>query len=160
MFKFLVLLFIFVPIIEIGLFIKVGALFGLWPTIFIVIGTALLGASLVRQQGLSTLFSIQQKTQQGQLPAQEILEGVMLAVAGVLLVTPGFMTDTLGFVLLYQPARLVILQYLKKHVNIQGSAFSSFEQEDNYDPFRNQEKGGRTFDGEFEEKKEDDHRIH
>lgn len=87
MFPILLLLFILVPIVEIGLFIQVGGFLGLWTTIFLVILTALVGASLVRSQGIATLMSVQSKLQQGEMPAQQILEGVMLAVAGVLLLT-------------------------------------------------------------------------
>ena len=83
MFPILLLLFIFVPIIEIGLFIQVGGFLGLWPTIALVLITAFVGASLVRSQGIQTLMSVQGRLQQGEMPAQQILEGVMLAVAGV-----------------------------------------------------------------------------
>lgn len=76
--------------IEIALFIQVGGVLGVWPTIALVLLTAIVGASLVRSQGLQTLLTVQQRLAQGQLPAQQILEGVMLAVAGVLLLTPGF----------------------------------------------------------------------
>ncbi|NVP03527.1 FxsA family protein, partial [Photobacterium damselae subsp. damselae] len=100
MFPILLLLFIFVPIIEIALFIQVGGFLGLWPTIALVLITAVVGASLVRSQGLATLTSVQNRLQQGELPAQQIVEGVMLAVAGVLLLTPGFMTDCMGMTIL------------------------------------------------------------
>ncbi|MBO0216733.1 FxsA family protein, partial [Vibrio sp. Vb2880] len=96
MFPILLLAFIFVPIIEIGLFIQVGGFLGLWPTIALVLITAFVGASLVRSQGIKTLMSVQGRLEQGEIPAQQIFEGVMLAVAGVLLLTPGFMTDALG----------------------------------------------------------------
>lgn len=90
MFPILLFLFIAVPVIEIALFIQVGGVLGLWPTIALVLLTAVVGASLVRSQGLQTLLTVQQRLAQGQLPAQQILEGVMLAVAGVLLLTPAF----------------------------------------------------------------------
>ncbi len=106
------LLFIVVPMVEIGLFIQVGGLLGLWPTIAIVFLTAVIGASLVRSQGIATLTSVQKKLQQGEMPTQEIVEGMLLAVAGVLLLTPGFMTDALGLVLLLPPSRAKIAQLL------------------------------------------------
>lgn len=90
MFPILLFLFIAVPVIEIALFIQVGGVLGVWPTIALVLLTAIVGASLVRSQGLQTLLTVQQRLAQGQLPAQQILEGVMLAVAGVLLLTPAF----------------------------------------------------------------------
>ncbi|MGR5542676.1 FxsA family protein, partial [Vibrio campbellii] len=89
----LLIAFIFVPIIEIALFVQVGGVIGMWPTIALVLLTAIVGASLVRSQGIQTLLSVQSRLEQGELPAQQILEGVMLAVCGVLLLTPGFMTD-------------------------------------------------------------------
>lgn len=158
MFQILLLLFILVPVIEIALFIQVGGLLGVWTTIAIILLTAVIGASLVRQQGLQTLLSIQQKVQRGELPAKEMIDGVMLAIAGVLLLTPGFMTDAFGFALLFQPSRQKITHYLMSHLQVHTTtSFSSFEQEDNYRPFREKPHGGRTFDGEYEEKKDDDY---
>ena len=117
MFPILLLLFIFVPIIEIGLFIQVGGFLGLWPTIALVLITAFVGASLVRSQGIQTLMSVQGRLQQGEMPAQQILEGVMLAVAGVLLLTPGFMTDALGMlVLLPAPRAMIAKKMMEKMV--------------------------------------------
>lgn len=167
MFPILLLLFIFVPIIEIGLFIQVGGFLGLWPTIALVLITAFVGASLVRSQGLQTLMSVQNRLQQGELPAQQIFEGVMLAVAGVLLLTPGFMTDALGMLVLLPAPRAMIAKYLMSkmvvksmgsngfHGNFQGDQFgqSPFEQ----DPFhRDDSQQGSTFEGEFERKDDDD----
>lgn len=112
MFPILLLAFIFVPIIEIGLFIQVGGFLGLWPTIALVLITAFVGASLVRSQGIQTLMSVQGRLEQGEIPAQQIFEGVMLAVAGVLLLTPGFMTDALGMLVLLPAPRAAIAKYL------------------------------------------------
>jgi UPF0716 protein FxsA len=166
-FPILLLLFIFVPIIEIGLFIQVGGFLGLWPTIALVLITAFVGASLVRSQGLQTLMSVQNRLQQGELPAQQIFEGVMLAVAGVLLLTPGFMTDALGMLVLLPAPRAMIAKYLMSkmvvksmgsngfHGSFQGDQFgqSPFEQ----DPFhRDDSQQGSTFEGEFERKDDDD----
>ncbi|MFT7218234.1 MAG: UPF0716 protein FxsA, partial [Paraglaciecola sp.] len=88
-------LFALLPIIEISLLITVGGKIGGWNTIAIVIITALAGSYLVRQQGLSTLLQAQQKMQQGAIPGQEMAEGLLLVIAGVMLVTPGFITDGL-----------------------------------------------------------------
>jgi len=166
-FPILLLLFIFVPIIEIGLFIQVGGFLGLWPTIALVLITAFVGASLVRSQGLQTLMSVQNRLQQGELPAQQIFEGVMLAVAGVLLLTPGFMTDALGMLVLLPAPRAMIAKYLMSkmvvksmgsngfHGSFQGDQFgqSPFEQ----NPFhRDDSQQGSTFEGEFERKDDDD----
>lgn len=167
MFPILLLLFIFVPIIEIGLFIQVGGYLGLWPTIALVLITAFVGASLVRSQGIQTLMSVQTRLQQGELPAQQILEGVMLAVAGVLLLTPGFMTDALGMLVLLPAPRAVIAKYLMSkmvvksvgggfHGGFNGQPFEQgpFEQ----DPFKRHDSSGNTFEGEYQRKDDDDDR--
>ncbi|UPQ87794.1 FxsA family protein [Vibrio sinaloensis] len=167
MFPILLLLFIFVPIIEIGLFIQVGGYLGIWPTIALVLITAFVGASLVRSQGLQTLMSVQTRLQQGELPAQQILEGVMLAVAGVLLLTPGFMTDALGMLVLLPAPRAVMAKYLMSkmvvksvgggfHGSFNGQPFEQgpFEQ----DPFKRHDSSGNTFEGEYQRKDDDDDR--
>ncbi|MCC4816734.1 membrane protein FxsA [Vibrio lentus] len=170
MFPILLLLFIFVPIIEISLFIQVGGFLGLWPTIALVLITAFVGASLVRSQGIQTLMSVQGRLQQGEMPAQQILEGVMLAVAGVLLLTPGFMTDALGMlVLLPAPRAMIAKKMMEKMVvsNMSGGFHAGgqagFGQSPfGQDPFNrdpsDQSKDGNTFEGEFEKKDDDNDR--
>lgn len=163
MFPILLLLFIFVPIIEIGLFIQVGGILGLWPTIALVLLTAFVGASLVRSQGLQTLLSVQNRLQQGELPAQQIFEGVMLAVAGVLLLTPGFMTDTLGMLVLLPAPRAVIAKYLMSKMVVKGMASGFHSSPYEHDPFhhdshRSSEQGD-TFEGEFERKDNDRNKL-
>lgn len=161
MFPVLLLLFIFVPIIEIGLFIQVGGFLGLWPTIGLVLITAFVGASLVRSQGIQTLLSVQSRLQQGEMPAQQIVEGVMLAVAGVLLLTPGFMTDALGMLVLLPAPRAKLAQELMKRVKIHSMSSSHFHSQGGYDqnpfgqgPFSSEQNGGNTFEGEYERKEE------
>lgn len=94
------MLFIVMPIIEMWLLITVGREIGAWSTIGLVILTAVVGFSLLRQQGFATLFRARQKMDAGELPALEMAEALILAVCGVLLITPGFVTDVLGFVAL------------------------------------------------------------
>ncbi|MDF2154757.1 FxsA family protein [Vibrio sp. CAU 1672] len=165
MFLILLLAFIFVPIIEIGLFIQVGGFLGLWPTIALVLVTAFVGASLVRSQGLQTLVSVQSRLDQGEIPAQQIFEGVMLAVAGVLLLTPGFMTDALGMVVLLPAPRAAIAKYLmsKMVVKTVGGGFHghySSQEPFEHDPFRrgpsDSQSNGHTFEGEYERKEDDE----
>ena len=96
MFPLLGVLFIAVPILEIYLLIQVGEAIGAGWTILLVVLTAVIGVWLLRIQGLSTLTRAQQRLQENQLPAREILEGMALVVAGALLLTPGFFTDTVG----------------------------------------------------------------
>lgn len=168
MFPVLLFLFIVVPIVEIALFVQVGGFLGLWPTIALVLVTAIVGASLVRSQGIATLMSVQQRLQQGELPAQQIVEGVMLAVSGVLLLTPGFMTDALGMVVLLPAPRAMLAKQLMSRVKVQGMASGSgfsagfgggqgfgghspFGHQDS-EPFNSRSSGGDVFDGEFERK--------
>jgi len=113
-FPIFTVLFLVVPILEIYLLLEVGALIGAFPTIILVVLTAVIGAGLLRQQGISTLARLQQNMSQGKLPAQEILEGVLLAVGGALLMTPGFVTDTMGFLCLLPFSRKFIAQAIMK----------------------------------------------
>lgn len=118
MFRVLFVLFIIIPIIEISVLMQVGELLGLWPTIGIVILSAWIGAKYVRQQGLATLRSVQAKMEQGEMPSSEIVTGLMLLVAGVLLVTPGFVTDIFGLSLLVPSIRQIIATSVQKHIKI------------------------------------------
>ncbi|HHH46896.1 MAG TPA: FxsA family protein [Thiotrichales bacterium] len=104
-FAILFLLFLTIPLVEVYLLIKVGGWIGALPTIGLVVFTAVLGAALLRIQGLETLQRFQMTLASGQIPAMEMLEGVVLAVSGALLLTPGFLTDTLGFLGLVPPVR-------------------------------------------------------
>ncbi len=101
-------LFLVIPIIEIFFLIKVGEVIGAFPTIILVVLTAVIGAGLLRQQGLSTLARFQQNLSTGKIPAQEMVEGILLAVGGALLMTPGFVTDTMGFLCLLPFSRKFI----------------------------------------------------
>lgn len=96
----LFLLFIVVPVVEMFILIKVGGLIGGWYTIGLVVLTAMIGASLLKRQGLAIFINAQQKMQAGQMPVSELAQGLMLAIAGALLLTPGFVTDVFGFILL------------------------------------------------------------
>lgn len=104
-FRTLLVLFIVVPLIEIYLLIKVGGLIGTLPTVGLVVFTAVLGTLLLRWQGLATLGRVQASLGAGQLPAIEMMEGVVLLLCGALLLTPGFFTDTIGFLCLITPLR-------------------------------------------------------
>lgn len=121
MFKLLLLLFVAVPLIEIYLLVRIGAHIGALPTVGLVVLTALIGAFLVRIQGLATLAKIRQSMDQGELPAGSLIEGLILLIAGVLLLTPGFFTDTLGFICLMPQTRqrlvrLLVQRFFIRHV--------------------------------------------
>jgi len=104
----LLLLFIIVPIIELVLLIQIGQLIGTLPTITLIIVTGVLGAFLVRRQGISVLNSIRAKAQAGQIPADSIFDGAIILIAGAFLMTPGILTDTAGFLCLIPPSRRFI----------------------------------------------------
>jgi UPF0716 protein FxsA len=111
-FSILLLLFLAIPVLEIYLLIKVGAVIGAFPTVFMVVFTAVLGAWLLRIQGFATLNRVRQTMAQGGIPAIEMLEGAVLLVAGALLLTPGFFTDTIGFLCLVPSFRRVMIRWV------------------------------------------------
>ena len=104
-----------VPIVEIALFYTVGTWIGIWPTLGIVVITALVGSYFVSKQGRFVWNSIMQKMNQGEVPTAEVVHGAMILVAGALLLTPGFLTDVFGFSLLVPGVREAIRQwYLRR----------------------------------------------
>jgi len=124
MFLRLLLLFIAIPLIELVLFLQIGSRIGLLPTIAIVILTGILGASLTRIQGLKTLARYQQALAEGRMPHAEVIEGLMILAAGAVLLTPGFLTDVIGFLLLVPPVRTEVRRrltgYLATRIQIVG----------------------------------------
>lgn len=143
----LFIIFIVVPVIEIALFIKAGDWFGLGPTLLMIVLTAIIGVSLLRKQGLSTLSKAQQKMSHGEIPALEMVEGIMLAVAGALLITPGFFTDSVGFLLLIPAMRQYLFTtVLQNKVNmfVQNQPSSFSDQSNN-----SSNQSHRTIDGEY-----------
>ncbi|GAA6136561.1 membrane protein FxsA [Arenicella sp. 4NH20-0111] len=119
-FLLLLALFIGVPIIELSLLFKVGAAIGGLKTVLFVIFTAVLGAYLVKQQGMATYMKFQQEANSGRLPAQQMLEGIALLFAGAVLLTPGFITDAIGFVLLVPSFRQAIIATLIRNGRFVG----------------------------------------
>lgn len=102
------------------LLIEVAGYIDAWPTIFLVMLTAVIGVALLKRQGLATLTRGMGRLQQGEVPAREMAEGILLAVAGALLVTPGFVTDTIGFLLLFPPSRFAIARRLLEKLQVHG----------------------------------------
>ncbi len=111
-FQGIFLLVLLVPFIEIYLLLKVGGIIGAFPTILLVVFTAVLGAWLLRQQGFATFKRLQENLAQGKIPAYEMIEGPIILVGGALLLTPGFITDTLGFICLIPQFRKKIAKYI------------------------------------------------
>ena len=120
--RFIFLLFIAMPIVEMLVLIKVGSMIGAWYTVGLVLLTAIIGVNLLKRQGLSTLFRAQQKAQAGALPISEIGEGLLLAVAGALLLTPGFVTDAVGFALLSPQMRSKLAKSVAQRLVQTGSS--------------------------------------
>jgi len=112
----LFLVFTIVPIIELVLLIEVGGIIGTWNTIFLVVATAAVGAYMVRMEGFSVIARLRNSLAAGIFPTDELLEGTMILVAGALLLTPGFFTDVLGFLLVFPPSRRVIRTALLKYI--------------------------------------------
>jgi UPF0716 protein FxsA len=105
LFPLIFLVFVAVPIIEIAIFIKVGGLIGVWQTLALVIGVAVFGTWLLRQQGLQTFTKAQAAMNRGEMPVGEMLDGFFLVLAALLMVTPGLLTDAIGFALLIPASR-------------------------------------------------------
>ncbi len=104
----LILIFIVVPLIEILLLIEIGSRIGALNTIFIIVLTGILGASMMRQQGFTIIRNIQRDLSQGRMPTGELINGALVLVGGIVLLTPGFFTDAVGFILLVPATRALI----------------------------------------------------
>jgi UPF0716 protein FxsA len=110
-----------IPIIEIALFIKVGGAIGLFPTLAIVVLTALVGSAMIRAQGLRTWMQARASMDRGEMPVRELFDGLCIFAAGIMLVTPGFFTDAMGFLLLLPPIRHILAERLvRSMVVVQG----------------------------------------
>lgn len=121
----ILLLMIAVPIMEIAVFIQAGEFLGLWPTLLTVVLTAAIGTALLRHQGLATLKKVQDSMNAGKPPVAELFDGLCLVVAGLLLLTPGFVTDGVGFLLFVPPLRTFILGGLVRRLSVSmGGGFA------------------------------------
>lgn len=152
------LIFIIIPLIELYVIISVGEEIGAFWTIILVLLTAVIGVNLLRFQGISTLRRAQMNMVKGQVPAMEMMEGMALAAAGIMLITPGFITDSIGFLLLIPGSRRAIIKFFmaRSTVRTNFSAGSGGFQSpgDSADPHINspdadKKKSGRTIEGEF-----------
>ncbi|WP_442595426.1 FxsA family protein [Neobacillus sp. D3-1R] len=112
--RFLILFLIIVPAGEIALLMLSGQVIGVWPTVLIILSTGVIGAYLAKRQGMATLYEVQRQLQTGQVPGEALLDGICILVGGTLLLTPGFITDTFGFLLLFPTTRIIFKNYMKK----------------------------------------------
>jgi UPF0716 protein FxsA len=115
----LFLAFTIIPVVEIYLLIEIGSVFGVFTSIALVVFTGFLGAYLARIQGLQTLFRIQESLREGRMPSAELLDALLIGIAGLVLLTPGFLTDTVGFVLLIPSTRNAIKYWLQSKIKTQ-----------------------------------------
>lgn len=118
----LLIAFIGVPLLEIAVFLQVGGVIGLGWTLALVVLTAVIGTALLRAQGMATLNRARASLDRGEVPMREVFDGACLLVGGALLLTPGFVTDAVGFMLLLPPVRSVLLARLKKSGHFQVHA--------------------------------------
>jgi len=121
-FQIIFLVVLIIPFAEIYLLLQVGSVIGAFSTIFLVVFTAALGAWLLRQQGFSTFRRFQESSAQGVIPAYEMIEGPIILLGGALLLTPGFITDIVGFACLVPSLRKKIAQYVLENHLIQASS--------------------------------------
>ncbi|MFS4438094.1 FxsA family protein [Paracoccaceae bacterium GXU_MW_L88] len=125
----LFLIFLIIPIIEIGLFIQLGGIIGLWPTLLCVVLTAVIGSALVRRQGLGVLQELQgQSGSSGGNPLSPLAHGLMILMAGMLLITPGFFTDACGFALLVPAIRRMIIAKMGHRITVVATSFGGASQ--------------------------------
>jgi UPF0716 protein FxsA len=110
----LFLAFTIIPFIEIYLLIKIGSYLGAFNTVAIVILTAFLGALLARYQGFQTMLRVRESLERGEMPAEELLDALLILLAGIVLLTPGFLTDLAGLMILIPKTRLVFKRWLRK----------------------------------------------
>ncbi len=122
---FILIAMIGVPIAEIAVFIEVGDKIGLGPTLFIVVVTAIAGTALLRKQGFSVIVRAQASLQKNRFPMHELFDGLCLLFAGALLLTPGFVTDTVGFLLFVPPFRSLIAIWAAKVITARGHNLGS-----------------------------------
>lgn len=137
-------LFVVITLLEIYVLVLVGQSIGAFSTIFLVVITALIGSTLLKQQGLSTLKKVQQKSAQGQTPGVEMLEGVVILVSGVLLLTPGFVTDIVGLLGLMPWSRNLMIGKISNHSEVIFAQKTT-----QFSPRRSVQNQNNTIEGEF-----------
>jgi len=144
-----------VPILEIAVFIQAGELIGLWPTIGAVIVTAIVGTTLLRIQGLATLFRAQRNLEEGRLPIVEVFDGLCLLLAGALLLTPGFVTDGVGLLLFAPPFRSVLRAWASRFL-VHSGRVQTWSTGPASPPPPTDGDRGTVIDGEYEDVSERD----
>ncbi len=155
---YILLALVFVPLVEIAVFIEVGDAIGLWSTLAVVVLTAMAGTALLRQQGLRTLRRAQESVARNEPPVREIFDGLCLLIAGVLLLTPGFVTDALGGLLFVPVFRALLGRFLWRQMLAKGEVWVNGERVDTSGTRGTPPEGGSggLIEGEYEEVEEND----
>ena len=143
MFLILLIIFIVIPVIEISLFIEIGSFVGSFNTILLIFTTALIGVYFVRQQGISTYSKLYNQLQNQEAPIQTMFEGLVILISGILLITPGFFTDALGFLGLIPLTRVIFIKI------VANSVLSRYG-------MKNQSSDDGSIEGDFEEINDDE----
>ena len=147
--RFILLIFIAVPLIEMLLLFEVSDWIGGLNTLGLVVLTAVIGVQILKRQGVSTLLRANQRLAGGELPAQEIVEGMLLAGAGALLLTPGFITDTLGFIFLTGPLRRPLARRIIRSGVVRAAGGGSHFTFRSTSTRHSRSDGGDVFEGEY-----------
>lgn len=161
--RWLFLLFCTLPVIELIILLKIGGWLGVWPTVALILGTAFIGVNLLRQQGLKTLTKANYRLASGEMPAKEMVEGIVLAVGGALLLTPGLVTDIIGFSCLlpgsrhmyiaYGMSRMKIIAAQSMQAQASGAQMgSTFTHRPSHSDLHRGKPSGGVIEGEFERK--------
>ena len=128
MLLYLFLLFTLIPLVELWLLFQLSGVFGFWTTIAVVLGTGFVGAALAKWQGWLAIHRVQNELRQGLLPTKAVGDGVLILIAGALLITPGVLTDVFGLALLVPPirsgVRRILQLWLAKHVRVDAASFA------------------------------------
>lgn len=135
------------PIMEISLLIRVAGQIGILNTAAFALFTAVLGAYLVKQQGMATLAKLHEEANAGRVPARQIVEGVALLVAGAVLLTPGFITDAFGFALLIPPVRIALINLVAQKVFANGQVVYSYTSYADTSNQNTRQAGSRSVNG-------------
>lgn len=153
----LLIAFIATPIVEIAVFIEVGGKIGLWPTLAIVVATAIAGTSLLRHQGLATLQRAQISLARQEFPMQEVFDGLCLLLAGALLLTPGFVTDAVGLILFVPPLRRALQRVIHRWMMRSGNVTMFVDGNEAPGQSREETRQGTVIEGKWEEVRPDRH---
>jgi len=142
---------VIVPLIEIALFIEVGGWLGLWPTLAVVVLTALAGATLLRVQGLATIGDLRGRIDRGEDPSGPLAQGALILAAGLVLLTPGFFTDAVGLALLVPFVRTAIIRYLARRVvTVVTTGGAERRRRPGGEHAGRSARGGQTVDADYE----------